>query len=359
MGAHPTLLGCTVRRRFSIQRSRSARDVQPKERLPSPVMIWVQGRCQEGTPGCPGDGPGLGPASGSSGCLWLCWGALGAQRGSPGGLGRVPLMLWVPQEPGKELCWGALGAPPGCPGCMATISGHPGCLRHLRRVPWVPWVPPQAVWDSRAGCPGCSVLPLRGALGAPAASQGCPGCVAGTVTWKQNFSPTMLPCTGRMMTLSPVRSSSAALGGGSRDSREPLWLGVLRGHGCHQGPSPVSPPPSPPPPPGPYLSPSATAVVSVLGTARPFRSRSRFHSRPWFRDKGTDATRLPGCGVAPKGGAGPGMPTLTLLNWEVTEASLSVPFPAARVFLSSAAGSAEATHISPPLRCTPSPPTPR
>lgn len=65
MGAHPTLLGCTVRRRFSIQRSRSAKDVQPKERLPSAVMIWVQGRCQEGTPGCPGDGPGLG-------CLWLC-----------------------------------------------------------------------------------------------------------------------------------------------------------------------------------------------------------------------------------------------------------------------------------------------
>lgn len=41
----PTLLGCTVRRRFSIQRSRSARDVHPKDRLPSPVMIWVQGGC--------------------------------------------------------------------------------------------------------------------------------------------------------------------------------------------------------------------------------------------------------------------------------------------------------------------------
>lgn len=57
-------------------------------------------------------------------------------------------------------------------------------------------------------------------------------------------------------------------------------------------------------------------------------------------------------------GTGTGTPTLTLLNWEVAEASLSAPFPAARVFLSSAAGSAGATHISSPLMCTPSPSTP-
>lgn len=52
-------------------------------------------------------------------------------------MGRVPLVHWVPQEPGKELCWGAwgaLGAPPGCPGCMATISGCPGCPGHLPGV---------------------------------------------------------------------------------------------------------------------------------------------------------------------------------------------------------------------------------
>lgn len=45
----------------------------------------------------------------------------------------------------------------------------------------------------------------------------------------------MLPCTGRMMTLSPVRSSSATLGGGSSDSREPLRLGTLRGQDHHRG----------------------------------------------------------------------------------------------------------------------------
>lgn len=46
----PTLLGCTVRRRFSIQRSRSAKELHPKEWLCPPVMICRQGGGQ-GAPG--------------------------------------------------------------------------------------------------------------------------------------------------------------------------------------------------------------------------------------------------------------------------------------------------------------------
>lgn len=46
------MLGCAVRRRFSIQRSRSARDVHPKDQLPSAVMIWGQGGGLRSTQGC-------------------------------------------------------------------------------------------------------------------------------------------------------------------------------------------------------------------------------------------------------------------------------------------------------------------
>ena len=48
-------------------------------------------------------------------------------------------------------------------------------------------------------------------------------------------------------------------------------------------------------------------------------------------------------------GSGWGVPTLTLLNWEVEEFSLSVLFPAPRVFLSSAAGSGGAPSIRTPF----------
>lgn len=51
------------------------------------------------------------------------------------------------------------------------------------------------------------------------------------ITWKQNFSPRRLPCNGRITTSSPLRSSSATVGGGNRDSWEPCRLGSLLGEG--------------------------------------------------------------------------------------------------------------------------------
>lgn len=132
---------------------------------------------------------------------------------------------------------------------------------------------------------------------------GCLPCPSpSTITWKQNFSPTMLPCTGRTMTFSPLRSSSAALGAGSRDSWEPLRLGAL----CQTQLSPktlhaapmLSPPPS-------CLSPSVptAAELSFLGTMRPFRSRSLFHNSPCR--VGMEGQRVtPRHSVTPMGDAG-------------------------------------------------------
>lgn len=165
----------------------------------------------------------------------------------------------------------------------------------------------------------------------------------------------MLPCTGRMMTLSPVRSSSATLGGGSSDSREPLRLGTLRGQDHHRG----------------TLT-STRGPTATLCGAVPLTVGDRHCRRLDFGDAATfplpeplpqqplDGVRrwLPchpwvGLSTPEKGGLGlwgGGVPTLTLVNWEVEEVSLSVLLPAPRVLFSSAARSGGAPNIrTPPL----------
>lgn len=120
------MLGCTVRRRFSIQRSRSAKELHPKERLCPPVMIC-----------------GCGEGQGATGGVWAQdgGGALGTPMGRPGCPYRVSWIPWAP-------LYGVLCAPgtsaecPACPGCISGISG----------VLWVPLLGTLATLGASIGC---------------------------------------------------------------------------------------------------------------------------------------------------------------------------------------------------------------